>query len=107
MHKRKVELVTLKYVDGSTSATEVIAGVPTGVLFDPNSKLWWIVGNDWWGKTHLGEHQLYTEKEGQRTPINFQKAGAVIGLYDLSDPKQAKALEADALEAIETDPSSD
>jgi hypothetical protein len=94
------KLVCLKYVDGLTSKTEVLAKIPNGVHFDPTSKLWWITGAHIWVKTHIGGHLLYQEKEGIKCVINFGTPGAVIGIYDVSDPEQVKIMRQDARLAV-------
>ena len=93
------KIVCLKYVDGSTSKTEVTA-VPHGVNFDLDSNLWWMTGARIWVKTHIGGHLLFQEKEGMKCIINFGTPGAIIGLYDESDPKQVKAMRKDARLAV-------
>ena len=97
------EIVCLKYVDGLTSKTEVTADIPHGVHFDHDSKLWWITGARIWVKTHIGGHLLYQEKEGIKCVINFGTPGAIIGVYDKSDPKQVKAMRQDARLAVKPD----
>jgi len=94
------KLVCLKYVDGLTTRTEVHAKIPHGVIIDHNSKLWWIVGAHLWVKTHVGGHLLYQEREGIKCIINFGTPGAIIGIYDVSDPEQVKTMRQDARLAV-------
>ena len=93
------KLVCLKYVVGLASKTEVVP-VPDTVHFDHDSKLWWIIGAHIWVKTQIGEHLLYLLKDGQKHVLNYGQLGAIIGVYDESDPKQVKALRRDARLAV-------
>lgn len=94
------KLVCLKYVDGSASKTEVLAKIPHGVSVDYDSKLWWISGAHIWVKTQIGGHLLYQEREGMKCVINFGTPGAIIGIYDVSDPEQVKTMRQDARLAV-------
>ena len=96
------KLVCLKYVVGFTTRTEILTKIPHGVGVDPISKLWWIIGAHIWVKTHIGGHLLYQEKEGIKCVINFGTPGAIIGVYDVSDPLQVKVMRADARLAVKS-----
>lgn len=94
------KLVCLKYVDGLSTRTEILTKLPQGVSFDPTSKLWWITGAHIWVKIHIGGHLLYQEKEEIKCVINHGIPGAIIGIYDVSDPEQVKAMRQDARAAV-------
>ena len=94
------KIVCLKYVDGSTSKTEVTANIPHGVNFDLDSNLWWMTGARIWVKTHIGGHLLFQEREDIRCIINLGTPGGIIGIYDESDPVQVKAMRKDASLAV-------
>ena len=104
-HKRKAELAVLKYKDNSTSATEIVTDIArVGVLFDPLTDLWHCTNNkNWWGKTQIGVHQLYTVNEGVRIKVNFQVPGAVICLFNRASSRQVKAMQEVALEAVQSE----
>jgi hypothetical protein len=100
--KRKVDLAVLKYVDNSTSKTEIVTNIVAhGILFDPLTGLWHCTNNkNWWGKTQIGVHQLYVVVEGVKTKINFHESGAVICLFNRASNRQVKAMQEIALEAV-------
>jgi hypothetical protein len=99
-HKR-VELAVLKYKDNSTSKTEIVTNISAlGILFDPLTGFWHCTNNkNWWGKTQIGIHQLYTVVEGTRTKINFQEPGAVICLFNRANRRHVEAMKEVAIEA--------
>jgi len=101
--EKKVVLGLLKYVDGSTSQTEVVTNVYAyGILFDPSTGLWHCTNNTtgWWGKTIIGTHQLYVEKDNIRTNVYLGIPGAGICLFNMADRKQVEEIADIALEAI-------
>jgi len=98
------KFVCLKYLRGSTAKTEVLHTIPHGVSIDLDSHLWWITGAHIWVKTHIGGHLLYQERDGIKCVINFGTPGAIIGIYDLSDPLQVKAMRQDARMAVKPQP---
>jgi hypothetical protein len=93
-------IVCLKYIAGTASKTEVVP-VPLGIKVDLTTDLWWpTTEGAWSSRFQIGRHQLYHEQEEKRYLITQGVPGAVIGIYDVSDPVQARALKRDAKEAL-------